>query len=212
MVRVVLLGPPGAGKGTQAKGLAKDLGVPHLSTGDLLREAVRAKTSLGDEADVYMRAGRLVPDELVLRILKERLARPDAGVGFLLDGYPRNVAQARELAQFAPVDRVVAFDIPQEILIQRITQRRNCPKCAAVYNLVTKPPKHDGLCDNDGTELVQRSDDRLDAVRIRLLVYEEQTAPLFEYYRRLGILTRIDANGTPEEVGRRLRAALEQRP
>ncbi|HEV8050700.1 MAG TPA: adenylate kinase [Thermoplasmata archaeon] len=212
MVRVVLLGPPGAGKGTQAKSLATRLAVPHLSTGDLLREAVRAKSPLGEEADVYMRAGRLVPDELVLRILKERLARPDASSGFLLDGYPRNVAQARELAQFAPPDRVVAFEIPQAILIQRITERRSCPKCGAVYNLVTKPPKTDGVCDNEGAELIQRSDDRLDAVRIRLLVYEEQTAPLLEYYRKLGLLTRIDADGTPDEVGRRLRTALEGRP
>ncbi|HXQ93953.1 MAG TPA: adenylate kinase [Thermoplasmata archaeon] len=212
MVRVVLLGPPGAGKGTQAKGLAKDLGVPHLSTGDLLREAVRAKSPLGEEADVYMRAGRLVPDELVLRILKERLGRPETSGGFLLDGYPRNVAQARELAQFAPPDRVVAFEVPQTILIPRITERRNCPKCGTVYNLVSRPPKHPGVCDNDGTELVQRSDDRLEAVRIRLLVYEEQTAPLLEYYRKLGLLTRIDANGTPDEVGRRVRTALEGRP
>lgn len=212
MPRVVFLGPPGAGKGTQAKSLAKDLGIPHLSTGDLLREAVREKTSLGEEADVYIRAGRLVPDALVLRILKERLARPDAKPGALFDGYPRNLAQARELTGFAPVDRVISFVIPEPVLLERLTQRWNCPKCGTLYNLATRPPKQAGVCDLDGTTLVQRSDDRIDAVRMRLLVYAEQTAPLLEHYRMLGILTPIDATGTPEQVGRRIRMALEHPP
>jgi adenylate kinase len=212
MLRIVLLGPPGAGKGTQAKELAKRLAIPHLSTGDLLREAVRAKSPLGEEADVYMRAGRLVPDDLVLRILRERLSRHDAGAGFLLDGYPRNVAQARELDHVAPVDRVVSFEIPTAVLVDRITQRWSCPTCGTAYNLATRPPKRAGVCDNDGTVLIQRSDDRLEAVRIRLLVYAEQTAPLLEHYRALGLLTAIDATGTPEQVGQRLRDALEARP
>jgi adenylate kinase len=212
MSRIVLLGPPGAGKGTQAKEFAKILGVPHLSTGDLLRDAVRAKTPLGEEADVYMRAGRLVPDDLVLRILKERLGRADAKTGFLLDGYPRNVAQATELDRITPVDRVIAFEIPENVLVERLTQRWNCPKCGTVYNVATRPPKHAGVCDLDGTPLQQRTDDTPEAVRTRLAVYSEKTAPLLEHYRQLGRLTPIDATGTPEQVSRHLRSALEGRP
>jgi adenylate kinase len=211
MARLVFLGPPGAGKGTQAKELAKRTGVPHLSTGDLLREAVRAMSSLGEEADVYMRAGRLVPDELVVRILKDRLSRPDASAGFLLDGYPRNVAQAHELERIAKIDRVVFFDIPEGVLVDRMTNRRSCPKCGTVYNLITRPPKVPGVCDLDGTPLVHRSDDTPDAVRTRIGVYREQTAPLLEHYRRLGVLIPLDATGTPEQVARRLQFALETR-
>ncbi|MCI4356231.1 MAG: adenylate kinase [Thermoplasmata archaeon] len=211
MVRIVLLGPPGAGKGTQAKQLAKRLGIPHLSTGDLLREAVRAKTPLGLEADDYMRAGRLVPDDLVLRILRERLARPDVGPGFILDGYPRNVAQANELARISPVDRVISFDIPEGVLVERLTMRRSCPACGTVYNLSTRPPQTAGVCDNDQTALLQRSDDTAEAVRTRLGVYRAETAPLLEHFRRLGLLAPIDATGTPEQVAERLRWALESR-
>jgi adenylate kinase len=212
MARIVFLGPPGVGKGTQAKSLSARLGIPHLSTGDLLREAVRAKTSLGAEADVYMRAGKLVPDDLVLRILKERISRPDAQTGFVLDGYPRNVAQADELERITSVDRVVSFDLPESLLLERLTNRRHCPKCGTVYNLRTRPPKRDTVCDLDETPLLQRSDDTVDAVRTRIAVYHAQTAPLLEHYRRLERLTPIDASGTPDEVARRLQSAIEGRP
>jgi adenylate kinase len=212
MARIVFVGPPGAGKGTQAKQLAQRLGIPHLSTGDLLREAVRAKSPLGFEADDYMRAGKLVPDDLVLRILRERLARPDVGPGFILDGYPRNVAQANELARISPVDRVISFDIPEGVLVERLTMRRSCPACGTVYNLSTRPPKSPGVCDKDGTALIQRSDDTAEAVRTRLKVYGAETAPLLEHFQRLGLLTPIDATGTPEQVAERLRSALESRP
>lgn len=209
MPRIVFLGPPGAGKGTQAAGIGAWLAIPHLSTGELLRSAARAGTPLGVEADRYMRAGQLVPDELVLRLLSERLQAPDCLRGFLLDGYPRNVEQARALAGIRPIDRVVAFEIPEALLVERLTGRRSCPKCGRVYNVATRPPKRPGRCDLDGTELVQRTDDTEEAVRNRLRVFRDQTAPLLDHYRVQGLLVGVDASGPPEAVGARLRAALE---
>jgi adenylate kinase len=208
MRRVIFLGPPGAGKGTQAAELAREFGIPHLSTGDLLRAAVAARTQLGMEAEGHMKAGRLVPDDLVLRLLRERLERPDAGQGFLLDGFPRNVAQAVALGRITPIDRVLDFRIPFAALMDRLTQRRTCPKCGTAYNLVTRPPKNASVCDNDGTALVARPDDREEAVRTRLKVYETETAPLSEYYRGRGLLRPIEALGEPAEVARRVRAAV----
>jgi adenylate kinase len=206
--RIVFLGPPGAGKGTQADAVAKQLGIPHLSTGDLLRAAVAAKTPLGREAQGHMDAGRLVPDSLVLQMLRERLGHADARGGFLLDGFPRTLPQAEALGAVSPVDRVVLFEIPDALLLERLTQRRSCPKCGTAYNLVTRPPRHAGRCDLDGTELQQRSDDREEAVRIRLKVYQEQTHPLVAYYRSLGLLRSIDARGAPDEVRDRIAAAI----
>ena len=208
MPRIVFLGPPGAGKGTQAAGLARELGIPHLSTGDLLRAAVAAGSSLGREADGYMRAGQLVPDELVLKILEERLARPDAKSGFLLDGYPRNVAQGETLARRTPVDLVVSFEVAPEELVRRLSERRTCPQCQSVYHLTFQPPKTAGRCDHDGAELVQRPDDRPEAIQHRLKVYADQTAPLLAFYRQRGLLRPVDASGPPEEVARRIRAAI----
>jgi len=208
MPRVVFLGPPGAGKGTQAATLARELGVPHLSTGDLLRSAVAARTPLGIEADGYMRRGELVPDDLVLRILEERLRQPDARAGFLLDGYPRNPAQAEALARIAPIDRVVAFEVPTEVLVDRLSGRWICPTCQSVYHATSMPPKVPGRCDRDGTALVQRPDDRPEAVRTRLAVYAEKTAPLIDHYRARGLLRPIDATGSPSDVAARVRAAI----
>ena len=208
MHRIIFLGPPGAGKGTQAAEVARTLGIPHLSTGDLLRSAVAAKTPLGQEADGHMRAGRLVPDDLVLRILTERLARPDARTGFLLDGYPRNVAQAEALSRISPIDAVILFELPERLLLERMTQRRSCPTCGRIYNLATQPPRSAGVCDVEGTPLVQRSDDREEAVKTRLSVYAAQTRPLIDHFREGGSLRAIDALGTTDDVRRRILQAL----
>lgn len=206
--RIVFLGPPGAGKGTQAARIAKEVGIPHLSTGDLLRAAVAARTPLGLQAEGHMRAGALVPDDLVLEILHERLEQPDARAGYILDGFPRNLAQAEELGKFSEVDRVVSFDVSPDLLVRRLSERRTCPKCNSVYNLSTNPPKVPGRCDRDGTELIQRPDDRAEAVTTRLKVYAEQTAPLLEYYRKRRLLRTVDASGAPDEVTDRVRRAL----
>jgi adenylate kinase len=206
--RIVFLGPPGAGKGTQAAILARQRGVPHLSTGDLLRAAVAAKSPVGLEAQHHMDDGRLVPDDVVLRILTERIAQPDAASGFLLDGYPRNLAQAEALARITPLDVVVAFDLPFPVLIDRLSGRRVCPKCQSVYNIESQPPRTPGICDRDGTALVQRPDDLPAAVRTRLEVYAEQTAPLHRYYTEKGLLRTLDARGAPQDVTQRLAPLL----
>ncbi|HTW56084.1 MAG TPA: adenylate kinase [Thermoplasmata archaeon] len=208
MPRIVLLGPPGVGKGTQASRLGRALGVPHLSTGDLLRSAVAARSPLGLEADGHMRAGRLVPDPLVLRILQERLAAPDCRPGFILDGFPRNVAQADALDAIAPIDVVFSFDLPVEVLVARLSGRWVCPRCQSVYHAETLPPRRAGVCDKDGTALVQRPDDRPEAVTTRFAVYQQQTEPLIARYRALGRWQAVDARGSPDDVQARLRAAV----
>ena len=208
MHRVVFLGPPGAGKGTQAARIAGELGVPHLSTGDILRAEVAAKSPLGEKADGYMRSGGLVPDDLVLAMLHQRLDRPDARTGYLLDGFPRNLAQAEALDRFSKVECVVSLEVSPDLLVRRLSERWTCPKCQAVYNLTTKPPKVRGTCDLDGTPLIQRPDDRAEAVTTRLKVYAEQTAPLLDYYRKRRLLCSVDASGTPDEVAARIRRVL----
>ena len=208
MNRIAFLGPPGAGKGTQAVILAEALHVPHLSTGDLLRAAVAARTPLGRQAESFMAAGQLVPDHLVLEIVAERLRSIARSEGFLLDGFPRTLAQGESLDQITPLDHVVAFEISEAELLDRLGARRQCPKCGSIYNLKTLPPRRAGRCDRDGTVLVLRNDDRPEAVRTRLKVYHAQTEPLLAFYARRGLLRRIDAVGDTQSVAARVRGAI----
>lgn len=206
---VIFLGPPGAGKGTQAKELARRFSAPHLSTGDMLREHVAAGTSLGQRAQPIMVRGELVPDSIVLRMVADRIDRPDCSHGFVFDGFPRTVAQAQWLGEllkqhgFKP-PLVVHFVIDSALILRRITGRRICRVGGEIYNLYERPPKVEGRCDKDGGELDQRPDDREEIVKTRLAAYEKQTAPLAAYYRRLGRLRDVDASKSVDEVAKRV--------
>lgn len=206
--RVILLGPPGGGKGTQAKSLTVSMGIPHISTGDMLRAARQAGTELGRKADAYISAGQLVPDELVNGIVAERLASETNG--YLLDGYPRTIAQADALAAAGQtIDAVVLIDVPDEMLVERIVGRQSCGKCGCVYHLKNMPPKVAGICDQCGSELIQRSDDREDVVRSRLSAYHAQTQPLVDYYASRGVLFRVDGNAAVDKVFSDIRKVLD---
>ena len=206
---VIFLGPPGAGPGTQAKELARRFGVPHLSTGDMLREHVVQGTSLGQRAQPIMSRGELVPDSIVLRMVADRIERPDCAHGFVFDGFPRTVAQAQWLGELLKQHGfkqplVVHMVIDPGLLLKRITGRRMCKVGGEIYNIYERPPKVEGRCDNDGGELEQRTDDREEIVGPRLAAYEKQTAPLAAYYRRLGRLRDIDASKSVDEVAKRI--------
>lgn len=197
MKNVVLLGPPGAGKGTIAARVAQAAGLLHLSTGDLLRDEVARGTELGKRVQGIMARGELVPDELVLSLVRERA---DGRRGVLLDGFPRTLAQAEGLAQFLPLDAVVYLAVGRDEVVRRLGSRRVCPSCGAVYNLVTQPPKESGRCDRCGGALVQRPDDAPEVVARRYEVYERDSRPLVDHYRRLGLLRTVDAARDPESV------------
>lgn len=212
-MRLVLLGPPGAGKGTQARMLESKLDAPQVASGDLLRTAVKNRTALGVEAQRFMDKGALVPDELVLKLIEERLNQPDARVGFILDGFPRNVPQAETLARVLDgygkkLDKVVALMVPDAEIVKRISGRRTCRNCGAMYHLIYDPPRNPGVCNECRGELYQREDDAEETVRMRLKVYAESTRPLLEHYGRLGLLAEIDGIGATGEIERRILRVL----
>ena len=205
MVKLVLLGPPGAGKGTQAKFIQGQFGIPQISTGDILRKAVSDRTILGNKASVYIQAGKLVPDDLMLGIVTERLSADDCTKGYILDGFPRTVPQAEGFETClkglaSQLDRVLYLSVPEDALIQRLTGRRTCRRCGTLYHQVFDPPQRPGICDDCGGELYQREDDREDIITARIETYKAQTAPLIEFYRDRGLLTEINGVGRAEII------------
>ncbi|HHT76192.1 MAG TPA: adenylate kinase [Methanomassiliicoccaceae archaeon] len=204
--RIVLLGAPGSGKGTQAKRLCEEFDLTLISTGDLLRQAVRDNTPLGAEAKRYMDAGKLVPDELVIGLIKEKVEGLEGG--FLLDGFPRNLEQARMLDGITNVDMAVELDVDEEMIVDRIVKRRSCRQCGEVYHLAARPPKTADVCDQCGGELYQRTDDSEETVRERLKVYHERTQPLVDFYKERGILIKVDGRGGIDEVYHRIADAI----
>lgn len=217
MSRLVFLGPPGVGKGTQAKKLAARLSVPHISTGDMLRDAVQQGTRLGVEAKAIMEKGELVPDRLVIGIVEERLSHPDCHQGWILDGFPRTVAQAEALEAMlkgreSSIQHVVSFQMPEVGLVGRIAGRRSCSACQAAYHMEYQPPKRVGICDHCGGGLVQRQDDREETVRERLSVYRQKTEPLIAYYQIRSLLRVVDANAGIDEVTHSVQRIIDGQP
>lgn len=213
-MRLILLGPPGAGKGTQAKRMMARYEIPQISTGEILRTAVREGTSLGQEAGRYMKAGELVPDRVILDLLEGRLGDEDCGNGFILDGFPRTIPQAEELEGLLArrddaLDAAVSIEVDAELLVKRLSARRGCESCGHDHNLLTSPPKREGICDLCGGKLIQRTDDREETIVRRLQVYEEETAEVKEFYRARGMLREIDGTGTVDEVSARVLNALD---
>jgi adenylate kinase len=206
-MNLILLGPPGAGKGTQAKIIMDKYEIPQISTGDMLREAVAKGTELGKKAKKYMAEGKLVPDEIVIGIVKERLKQKDCEKGFILDGFPRTLAQAEALDRIMgemgkKIDAVINVNVPEEEVVRRIAYRRTCKNCGAIYHLIYNPPKRPGICDKCGGELYQREDDKEETVRERYRVYKKNTEPLIEYYKKKGILFDVDGTKDIEGVKR----------
>lgn len=206
-MRIVLLGGPGSGKGTQAKKLVDKLGIPQVSTGDIFRAALKEGTPMGLKAKTYMDKGELVPDEVVIGVVEERLAKPDLDPGFMLDGFPRTLPQAEALdkilaAQRKPIDHAILVDVPAEDLVARLSGRRTCKnsKCGMMYHVEFNPPKKGGICDACGQELYQRDDDTETTVRERLAVYDKQTAPLIDYYEKKGLLRRVAGVGPIDQI------------
>ncbi len=206
---LIFLGAPGAGKGTQAREVAKEFGIPQISTGDILRDAVKKGTPLGLAAKLKMEAGQLVPDEVVCGIVEERISEPDCAAGFILDGFPRTLPQAEFVDQMlvakgrgSPL--VVNIRVDEEVLMKRLTGRRTCSVCGEIYNVYFGPPKVEGVCDKDAGKLLHRADDNEDTIRQRLVAYENQTSPLIDYYRQKNLLHDVDGNRDPDPIAKEL--------
>jgi len=213
-MRLVFLGAPGAGKGTQAKKLVEKYKIPQISTGDILRAAVAADTPLGKEAKSYMDKGELVPDSVVIGLVKERIAQDDCKKGYILDGFPRNTAQAEVLDKVlsemkAPLDAAVDVDVDRDILLKRLTGRRTCKNCQQMYNIYFSTSKKEGVCDKCGGELFQRNDDKEETIKRRLDVYDAQTAPLMDYYKKKGILKSVKGTGSIDEIFSKVCSVIE---
>ena len=214
-MNILIMGPAGAGKGTQSDLIIKEFDIPHISTGDMLRENVRNSTELGLKAKEYMNTGRLVPDELINAMVEKRLLEPDCQKGYLLDGFPRTLVQAKAFEEMAarigkPVEAVIALEVSFDTLVDRITGRRICPKCGAIYHVRNKPSKTEGICDECGSELQQRKDDTVEKLRQRMDEYENSTKPVIDYFDKLGVVEKIDAGKPAAEVFEDVKKALKK--
>jgi len=208
-MNLIFLGAPGAGKGTLATLLSKEYRIPQISTGDLFRAAVKEGSELGRQVRGIMEKGELVPDSLTVELVKERHSKPDARGGYILDGFPRTVAQADALAEFQKIDAVINFSISDELVIRRLSGRRVCRSCGAIYHIENMPPKVEGTCDRCGGELYIRDDDKIDSIKNRLRVYKEQTEPLIAYYRDRAVLREIDSSKSPQDSLAQIESVLE---
>jgi adenylate kinase len=203
-MKLIILGAPGSGKGTQAKFITKNHGIPQISTGDLLRAAVKSGSELGLKARKYMNTGKLVPDDLVLKLLKERINQKDCEKGFILDGYPRNINQAQQLEGITDIDLVINIEVEYDLLIERITGRRTCKKCGAIFHIRYNAPKEEGICDKCSGLLFQRDDDTEETVKKRIQTYDTQTKPLISFYRQKENLKTLKSDGTIEEMSQKV--------
>ena len=199
-MNIVLLGPPGAGKGTAAALMKKELGIPHISTGDIFRENIKNGTELGKKVQGIMAAGGLVPDEVTIEMVRDRLSKDDTASGYILDGFPRTIAQAEALETIDEIDKVINFVLDEEEIVRRLSGRRLCKSTGRIYHIVSNPPKKEGIDDETGEPLIQRDDDKPEAIRHRLEVYRKDTAPLIDFYRKRNLIADIDASVSPEEV------------
>ena len=207
-MKLILLGAPGAGKGTQAENISREYHIPQISTGNILRGEVKAGTELGLRVKDILAAGQLVPEEIVIEMVKKRLAEPDCAKGYILDGFPRNIAQADALATFAQIDAVLVITVPDEKIVARMSGRRTCPTCGATFHVESNPPKKEGICDLCGAALTIRADDREEVVRDRLRVYHEQTEPLIAYYTERGLVRTVEGQDKLEDTTRLTMQAL----
>jgi adenylate kinase len=197
---IVFLGPQGSGKGTVIGKIKSRYGVPHISTGDMFREALKLGTEFGKKAQEYMNRGELVPDDVTCGMVRERIARDDCVNGFMLDGFPRNLSQAEALSGITDIATAVLIDVPEAVSLERLSGRRQCRECSTIFHLKFVPPKQDGICDKCGGELYQRDDDKPDAIKERLAIYRSETMPIAEYYKKAGVLVTVDGSGTPDDV------------